>query len=100
MSTRVIIDPAELRRELLAATVDDRTEIARQIVDDYRATAPVLTGAFRSDAEVVVDGTRVQVVDDNDDSQYIEYGTSDTPPHGTLTNAARKHGRYTGWKPR
>lgn len=99
MTARVTIDTRALRAELLAATVSERREIAHRIVDDYTATAPVRTGAFRSDAEVVVRGTEVSVVDDDPTSFYKEYGTSDTPAAATLTNAARKQGKYTGWKP-
>ncbi len=100
MTTRVTIDYGALREELAKATLPARVEIAHEIVADYRATAPVLTGAYRADAEVEVRGTSVAVVDDNDASLHIEYGTSDTPPAATLTNAARKQGKYTGWRPR
>ena len=39
-------------------------------------------------------------IDTDPESVYKEYGTSDTPAHAVLTNAARKRGRYRGWSPR
>lgn len=57
------------------------------------AIAPVYTGAFAESIHTEDDGTAVLVVADsvdeqgNADAAYIEFGTSDTPAHGTLRNA-------------
>ena len=75
----------------------DRAEIARQIVDVHRGSAPVVTGAYRDGATVVTSGDDVSVVNRDPAAVYKEYGTSDTPAHATMTNAARRFGRYTGW---
>lgn len=77
-----------------------RREIAGEIAADARATAPVLTGEYRDGIAAEASGDDVSVVDNDPDAIYKEYGTSDTPAHATLTDAARKRGRYSGWQPR
>lgn len=77
-----------------------RQEIAREIAADARAAAPVVTGAYRDGIAAESSGEDVRVVDSDEDAIYKEYGTSDTPAHAALTDAARRFGRYSGWQPR
>lgn len=77
-----------------------RVQIAEEIVSEARAAAPVQTGEYRDGIHSEVDGDRVAAVDDDPESIYKEFGTSTTPAHAVLTDAARKHGRYSGWQPR
>lgn len=77
----------------------ERARVARAIVADHQGTAPRLTGAYADGATVVESGDDVSVVNRDDTAIYKEYGTSDTPAHGSMTNAARKYGRYSGWDP-
>lgn len=93
---RITIYGAQAIAEAAAASVKAREEIARQIAADARASAPVLTGEFRDG--IHADG--VSVVDDDPESIYKEYGVVDRPAHATLTDAARKYGKYTGMQPR
>lgn len=88
------------RQTARVATTPRRRAIARQIAADARAAAPVMTGAYRDGIGTEFSGTTVRVVDDDPDAIYKEYGTSDTPAHAALTDAARRHGRYRGWRPR
>ncbi|MFC3850075.1 hypothetical protein ACFORJ_07840 [Corynebacterium hansenii] len=90
----------QLRRETKRETLEGRREIANQIVNDARGAAPVLTGAYRGGMSVEVSGGTVTVVDTDDDAIHKEYGTSDTPAHAALTNAAMAYGRYSGMRPR
>ncbi len=63
-----------------------------------KAIAPVYTGAFRDSIHVVENGTGYAIVADSTDEQgnpdaaYIEFGTSDTPAHHTLTDALQSLG--------
>ncbi|MCM6778032.1 HK97 gp10 family phage protein [Nocardia sp. CDC159] len=77
-----------------------RREIAADIAAEARAAAPVLTGQYRDGIAVEASGDDVRVVDNDPDAVYKEYGTSDTPAHAALTDAARRRGRYSGWQPR
>jgi hypothetical protein len=97
---RVTIFPAQAIREARRISTDDRKRIAEEIASDARSSAPVLTGEFRSGIGVESDGDHVAVVDNDPTAGYKEYGTSDTPAHATLTDAARKRGRYSGIQPR
>lgn len=83
------------------ATMGDALEVIGQaIADTARASAPVESGNFRNSIVVEGGGDKVFVeADDEGRALYIEYGTSDTPAHGTLTNAARAFGKYSGMQP-
>lgn len=81
-------------------SVADRREIANQIAGDARSSAPWLTGAYSTGIGVEVDGDTVRVVDNDPDAIHKEYGTSDTPAHASVTNAAMAYGKYSGMKPR
>lgn len=100
MTFRVTLYHEELLREARQLSTEDRVTIAHEIAQDAVSSAPVLTGQFRDGIHVEDNGDNVAVVDDDEDSIYKEYGTSDTPAHATLTDAARRRGKYTGMKPR
>lgn len=77
-----------------------RVGIAKAIVGDHRATAPVDSGEYRDGATVAQRGDEVAVFNRDPESVWKELGTEDTPAHATMINAARKYGRYSGWGPR
>lgn len=97
---RVTVYADEAIRLARQATVDERTDIAEQAADDARATARVDTGEFKAGIGVEVDGTVVRIVNNDPEAGYKEYGTSDTAPQATMTNAARRYGRYSGVQPK
>lgn len=100
MGARVTVFKAAALAEAIRISTPERVQIANQIAAEAQADAPVLTGAYRNGIEVAVDGDRVSVVDHDPDAVHKEYGTSDTPAHASLTEAAMRHGKYTGWQPR
>ena len=100
LSARASADYQSARREAYESSTEQRAQIAHQIGDEARAEAPVLTSAYRDGVSVEVDGSDVMIVDNDPDAFYKEYGTSKTPAHATLTNAASRHGAYTGFSPR
>jgi hypothetical protein len=100
MGARVTVFTAQALAEAARLSTPKRVQVAQEIAAEAQADAPVLTGAYRNGIEVQVDGDRVSVVDMDPESIYKEYGTSDTPAHASLTEAAMRHGRYTGWQPR
>jgi hypothetical protein len=100
MGARVTVFAAVAKALASRGSTPGRVRIANQVAVEAQADAPVLTGAYRNGIEVQVDGDRVSVVDMDPESIYKEYGTSDTPAHASLTEAAMRHGRYTGWQPR
>lgn len=100
MTYRVTLYEGELLREARRLSTEDRVTIAHEIAGEAVSSSPVLTGRFRDGIHVEEHGEDVAVVDDDPDSVYKEYGTSDTPAHATLTDAARRHGKYTGMKPK
>lgn len=97
---RVTVYPAQAIAEARVAVFDQLVEIAGQVEQVARGSAPVETGEFRNGFGVESGGTRVAVVNTDPEAIYKEYGTSDTPAHATLTNAARQFGKYTGMQPR
>ncbi|WP_418346170.1 HK97 gp10 family phage protein [Rhodococcus pyridinivorans] len=100
MTARVVIFPSRARTRAWQLSKADRVEIANTAAQQARAAAPVVTGDYRDGIGVVIDGDRVYLVDDDPDAVFKEYGTSDTPAHAALTDSARRHGKYRGWKPR
>lgn len=100
MTFRVTLFPGELLREARRLSTEDRERIANEIARDATAAAPVLTGEYRNGIGVEAAGEHVAVVDNDPESIYKEYGTSDTPAHAVLTDAARKQGKYSGMKPK
>lgn len=99
-NARVTVYAAEAIAEARQLSTEERVAIAEAAASGARATAPVLTGAYRSGMTVETSGNQVSIVNDDPDAVYKEYGTSDTPAHMALTNSARQYGRYTGWQAR
>lgn len=99
-SIRVTVFAAQAVAEARRLSKDKRVEVAGQIAESARGSAPVETGKFRDSINVQQSGDEVAVVNNDPVAGYIEYGTSDTPAHATMTNAARQFGRYTGITPR
>lgn len=97
-SVRVTIYP-EITEDAKLASLSDREDIAHQIVGLAQAAAPVKSGRFKAGMTVEV-GSQVEVVDNDPDAGWKEYGTSFTAAHATLTSAASQFGRYSGIKPR
>lgn len=92
-------EPApDLPKQVMQASTEGRATKARLAAAEARATAPVVSGAYRAGIGVRVNqGTgQVDLVDDDPLSVIKEHGTIDTPAHMTLTNAARRHGRLEG----
>lgn len=83
------------------ATMGDALQVIGQAIADVaRGSAPVDSGGFRDSIVCEGSGDKVTVeADDEGRAFFIEYGTSDTPAHATLTNAARQFGKYTGMQP-
>jgi hypothetical protein len=100
MSARLTVYPGQVRQQVTETTFDDRVDIAQAIIDEAQPVAPVDTGYFQSQFGVETEGRRVFAVNSADDASYIEYGTLDTPPAAVMTDAARSHGKYSGWTPR
>jgi len=100
MGVRVTIYAGQAIAEARKLSTEDRAQVAEEIAADARASAPVLTGHYRDGIHAEINGDDVRVVDDDPTAGYKEYGTSHTPAHATLTDAARKYGKYTGMKPR
>jgi hypothetical protein len=93
---RVIIYTALVRAAASRYSTDLRAAIASAAADIARSTAPVDSGEFKVGAGSEVAGETVLIVNNDPEAGYKEYGTSDTPAHMTMTNAARKFGRYYG----
>ena len=100
MAVRVTLYTAELFAEAKHLSTPDRVEIAHQAAQNAIADAPVLTGHYRDGVGVEASGDDVKIVDNDPDAIYKEYGTSDTPAHATLTEAAKAFGKYTGMQPK
>lgn len=100
MGVRVFVYSAQARQAALEISTPKREEIANQAADIARSTAPVLTGEYKGGVGVRSAGTEVTLFDDDPEAAWKEYGTSDTPAHATLTDAARQFGRYTGIQPK
>lgn len=97
---RIVLDNAELTRLARKYSTPDRIDIAEEVAHEAIEDAPVLTGEYRGGVSVQVKGDDVSVVDDDPESMWKEYGTVDTPAHAALTDAARRHGKYTGMQPK
>lgn len=97
---RVTVYGAQAIAEARRLSTPRRAEIAHAIADTARSNAPVLHGDYRAGIGAEVSGDDVRVVDTDEDAVYKEFGTSDTPAHATLTDAARQYGKYSGWQPK
>jgi len=96
---KVTVNAAAAIAAAYKASTPRRVEIAEEIASNAIDTAPVVTGEYRGGIGVTVSGDRVSVRDNDPEAFWKEYGTVDTPAHATLTDAARPHGRYTGFTP-
>lgn len=99
MGARLQIFPAQAVAEALKASTPKRIEIADAAAGVAAATAPRETGEYAGGVGVEVAGDDVALVNNDPEAFYKEYGTSDTPAHATMTNAARQFGRYEGMTP-
>lgn len=99
MGARVFVYSERALAVALEVSTERRYRIASQAADIARAAAPVDTGEYRGGIGVEVEGNDVRLVDDDPEAGFKEYGTSDTPAHATLTDAARRFGRYSGILP-
>ncbi len=77
-------------------TAPGRKKVAAAVVADARILAPVVTGAYRDGFAVSSSGDAVSVVNTDPTATYKEYGTVDTPAHGTMAAAASRHGKLLG----
>lgn len=100
MSAKLTLYKKAIYRQLKSETLPQRQKIAEQIADQARAAAPVRTGAYAGGIHTETTGTTVRVVDSDPKAIHKEYGTSDTPAHAALTNAAMKYGTYHGSQPK
>ncbi|RTL65908.1 MAG: HK97 gp10 family phage protein [Pseudonocardiaceae bacterium] len=75
---------------------DELGKIAEQVAGDARGSVPVESGEWRAGISGGQEGDIGMVRSSDPESFWKEYGTSDTPAHMTLTNAARKYGKYSG----
>ncbi len=100
MAVRVFVYSAQARQAALEISTEKRAEIASQAADIARGSAPVDTGEYRGGIGVSVSGFDVKILDDDPEASFKEYGVKDRPAHATLTDAARRFGRYSGVQPR
>ena len=100
VTVRTAVFKQQAARDAYRSSTEQRARIAHQATDEARAEAPVLTGAYRDGMGVEVSGADVTMVDNDPDAFYKEFGTSDTPAHATMINAASRYGLYSGAKPR
>jgi hypothetical protein len=83
-----------LNREL-AAQLEYKhglAELAQPIADNAREFAPVDEGDYRDSIEVTIDGNEVRVDAFDWKSNFLEFGTSDTPIFAPLAKGARAAG--------
>lgn len=97
---RVTVFGAIAKAEARRISTPRRIDIAEEAAAEATARAPVESGEYRNNIHVEVGGDDVSLVDDDETAIHKEYGTSDTPAHAVLTDAVRKHGRYTGMQPK
>lgn len=97
---RVTVYNRQALAEARRLSTPKRAQIAHQAAATARANAPVQTGEYRGGIGVEVNGDQVLIVDNDPEAFYKEYGTADTPAHAALTDAARQHGRYSGYQPK
>lgn len=93
------INDRHVQRQARGQSRRDLVNIAHRIAGLAAATSPVDEHVFASGFDVHEAGYPA-VANDTEGAFYIEFGTSDTPAHGTLTAAARRFGRYHGYQPR
>lgn len=87
------------RREARELSRPELITVAGKISGDASGFAPRRTGRYASSFTVET-GDGVRVVSSDTTAIHKEYGTSDTPAHAALTEAAMRYGKYTGTRPR
>lgn len=97
---RVTIYRDKAQGDARRISTEGRKDIAEQIKSEFEATAPRRKGEYAGGASITVEGNRVFVADKDPKAFWKEYGTSRMRGIASLTNAARKHGKYSGFKPR
>lgn len=98
-NARITIFETAARQEAKLIARPDLEKIAGQIAGDASGFAPRRTGRYAGSFAVdTSNGVRVRSTDDT--AIHKEYGTSDTPAHAALTEAAMRYGKYTGTQPR
>lgn len=96
---RITIYAQVARSEARKLSRPDLVRVAGKIAGDASGFAPRLTGRYAGSFTVETsDGVRV--VSSDTTAIHKEYGTSDTPAHAALTEAAMRYGRYSGTRPR
>ncbi|MCI1256580.1 MAG: hypothetical protein LKG15_07830 [Corynebacterium provencense] len=90
----------QARDEARKLSTRDLRKTANDVASAARSAAPVLTGRYQGGISVVPRGDTFSVIDTDDTAIHKEYGTSDTPAHAALTEAAIRAGRYRGMMPR
>lgn len=100
MPARITIFHEQAAREARRLSTEQRIDIAQEIASEARSMAPVVAGEYRDGIAVEINGDQVLVADNDELAIFKEYGTSDTPAHAVVTDAARSRGKYSGWKPR
>lgn len=97
---RVTIYRDNAQADARRISTEGRKDIAEQIKAEFEATAPRRKGEYAGGASITVEGNRVFVADNDPEAFWKEYGTSRMRGIASMTNAARKHGKYSGFKPR
>ena len=99
MAAKITIYDRVAQAEAKMLARPDLMRVAGEIAGDAQGFAPVLTGRYAGSFSVET-GQGVRVVSSDTTAIHKEYGTSDTPAHAALTEAAMRHGKYTGTRPR
>lgn len=90
-------DIAERRAKTISRP--ELIKIAGKVAGEASGGAPRLTGKYAG--SFAVDTSRgVRVVSADNTALHKEYGTSTTPAHAALTQAAMRYGQYRGTRPR
>lgn len=98
-NARITIFGGVVQGEARELSRPELVKIAGQISGDASGFAPRRTGRYAGSFAVeTADGVRVRSSDDT--AIHKEYGTSDTPAHAALTEAAMRYGKYSGTRPR
>jgi hypothetical protein len=98
-SARITIFAGQAIAEAEHIARPDLIKVAGLIAGDASGFAPVLTGRYAGSFGVET-SNGIRVVSSDTTSIHKEYGTSDTPAHAALTEAAMRYGKYTGTRPR
>lgn len=98
-NARITIFDQVARGEARQLARPELVKIAGQISGDASGFAPRRTGMYAG--SFTVDSSEgVRVVSSDTTAIHKEYGTSDTPAHAALTEAAMRYGKYSGTRPR